>query len=114
MVHHLALNLAYLAYLLLLLNLHEQELFSSLEVFVHETFLVARVTRFVEIVHVELAHERREVVVFKILRKDLLRELVRLVDHEAIAFSIPVDAYVVGYILKTKILDKYLADQTLK
>jgi hypothetical protein len=113
-VHHLALELAYLANLFLLLNLDEQKLFISLEVFVHEAFLVARVTRFVEIVHVQLAHERREVVVLEVLREDLLGELVRFEDHEAIAFGVPVDALVVSWILKTITSINILRYQMLK
>ena len=64
-----------------------------------KNFLIFRVTRFLKVVHVELAHERREVVVFEILWEHLIRKLVWLVDDKAIAVYVPVDSFVVGRVL---------------
>jgi hypothetical protein len=42
----------------------------------------------VKIIHVQLTDKRREVVMFEILRKDRLTELVWLLDHKAIALRL--------------------------
>lgn len=42
----------------------------------------------VEVVHVELADERREVVVLEVLRQDLLAEGVRVLDCEAVTIRL--------------------------
>lgn len=55
-----------------------------------EAFLIARVTCFYKVVHVQLTHERREVIVFEVLRQDFLSELVGLVHHKAVPFVVPV------------------------
>lgn len=43
----------------------------------------------VEVVHVELPNERREVVVLEVLWQDLVTELLGLLDDEAVALSGP-------------------------
>ena len=60
-----------------------------------EALLVACVTRFYKIVHIQLTHKRRKVVVFEILGKYFLCELIRLVYNEAVAFMVPVDTLMV-------------------
>ena len=55
------------------------------KIVVFEALLVFRVTRLGEIIHIQLAHERGEVIVLKVPRKDLLCKLVRAVNHEASA-----------------------------
>jgi hypothetical protein len=56
---------------------------------VNETFLVLSISRLVEIVHVQLAHERREIIVFEILWQDVLCEGVRVLDAEAVRVLVP-------------------------
>jgi hypothetical protein len=64
-----------------------------------EAFLVARVTRLNEVIHVELADKRREVIVLEVLGQHFLSKLIRFVDDKTIAFMIPVDTVVVGRVL---------------
>ena len=52
----------------LLLDLLEKVLFSSLEEVMLEALVILRVTRLREVVHVELTHKRRKVVVLEVAR----------------------------------------------
>jgi hypothetical protein len=54
-----------------------------------ETVLIWIYSGFVEVIHVELSHKWREVIVFKELWKDLLSELIRLLDYKAISCVVP-------------------------
>ena len=85
--------------LALLGDVGQLELLALDERWVAETLLVARVARLDEVVHVQLAHERREVVVLEVLGQHFLRELVGLVDHEAVAVVVPVHSVVVRRVL---------------
>ena len=64
-------------------------LLSTYKVFVFETLAVLSITRFIKVVHVELADEAREVVVLEVSWQDVLCKLVRLIYNEAGARSIP-------------------------
>lgn len=55
---------------------------------------------FMEIIHVELADKWWKVVVFEVLRKNPITELLRLLDDESITISGPGD-----YVLSCKIVD---------
>ena len=68
--------IVHLVFILLLLNFGQHGFFVTLEELMRKNFLIFRVTRFLKVVHVELAHERREVVVFEILWEHLIRKLV--------------------------------------
>ena len=52
---------------------------------------------FVEVVHVQLANERRKVVVFEELRQDGVAELVLINDFEPITFLCPANHFVRGF-----------------
>lgn len=54
-----------------------------------KAFPVLSVARLVEIIHIELAHKRRKVVVFEVLRKHVLGKLVGIFDDKAIALFVP-------------------------
>ena len=58
-------------------------LLSTNEVLVFETLAVLSISRFIEVVHVELANEAREVVVLEVPRQHILCKLIGLVDYEA-------------------------------
>ena len=60
-------------------------LLSTYKILVFETLTVLSITRFIEVVHVELADEARKVVVLEVSREHILCELVGFVDYEASA-----------------------------
>jgi hypothetical protein len=60
-----------------------------------EALLVRVVPRLVEVVHVELAHERREVVVLEVAREDALCKLIRLSNNEAVPYWLAPAYYMV-------------------
>lgn len=64
-----------------------------------EAVLVGVVPCLVEVVHVQLPHERREVVVLEELWKDVLCEFIRLLYDEPIAVLVPADDRVILRIL---------------
>ena len=53
------------------------------KVLVAEALSILCVTRLVEVVHVELAHKTREVVVLEVTRQHFLGKLIGLVHYEA-------------------------------
>jgi len=53
----------------------------------------------VESVHVELAHEGEEVVVFEVLREDLVGQPADALDNEAVSLWTPLDDVRVGRVL---------------
>lgn len=76
----------------LALDLWQEVLFALQKVWVFENLLVASFDfGLVKVVHVKLADEGGKVVVLKVLRQDLIAELLRLLDHEAITFFCPSD-----------------------
>lgn len=64
-----------------------------------EAVLVIIIPCLVEVIHVQLPHEGREVVVLEKLRQDLLSELVGLFDNESISIIVPADDVVVLWVL---------------
>ena len=54
-----------------------------------EALLVLRISCLVEVVHVQLADERGKVVVFKVLRQDLVLEFVYVFNDKAFALVVP-------------------------
>ena len=72
---------------------------SPLEVGVAETLLVRVVTCLVKVVHVQLADEGWEVIVFEKPRKYSLGELVRLSNDETVADVIPADDVIERWLL---------------
>ena len=75
-------------------------LFAFGEKLMFETFLILSIASFGEVVHIKLAHERREVIMLEVPGKDLLSKLVRSVDDEAVARRVPEDSGFVDGILK--------------
>ena len=51
-------------------------------------------------IHVELPHERREVVVLEVLREEFLREIVGLSDHERITALRPSNDFMIFRVLQ--------------
>ena len=64
-----------------------------------EAVFIGVVARLVEVVHVKLSHERREVVVFEVLRQDPVREFIWLFDYEAISRLVPTDYVIATWVL---------------
>lgn len=64
-----------------------------------EAVLVRVVAGLVEVVHVQLSHERGEIVVLEEFWKDLLCEFIRLANYEAVARLVPADNRVILWIL---------------
>ena len=64
-----------------------------------EALLVRAISCFVEIVHVQLTDEATEVIVLEVFWKDLVRELVYLLNYETIALGVPGNNIVGGGIL---------------
>jgi len=64
-----------------------------------EDVLVVVGARFVEVVHVELADERGEIVVLEVAREYLLCEFVGLFDDEAVALRVPSNGPIAGGVL---------------
>ena len=71
----------------------------ALEAHVAEALLVGVVAGFMKVVHVQLAHERRKVVVLEVPRQDALGELIRLPHNEALPVLSPAD-----YMIKRRVL----------
>lgn len=67
-----------------------------------EALLILSVARFVEVVHVQLAHERREVIVLEVFGKHVFSEGVRVFDDKAIALMVPKHSVVVLLVLNKK------------
>ena len=84
---------------ILFVDFGELELFAFNKLGMGKTLLVTRVTCFYKVVHVQLAHERRKVIVFEVLRQNLLGELVRLIHHEAVPVVVPIYRGVIRGIL---------------
>ena len=74
-------------------------LFAFGEKLMFETFLILSIASFGEVVHIKLAHERREVIMLEVPGKDLLSKLVRSVHDEAVARRVPKDSGFVDGIL---------------
>lgn len=74
-------------------------LFASSEVFVAKALSVLCVTRFGEVVHVQLAYETRKVVVFEVSWKHFFSELVCLVNDKGSAWNIPTHSLFIGLVL---------------
>ena len=72
------------------------------EIVMFEALLIFGVSSLSEIVHVELAHEGREVVVLEVSWKDLLSELVGSVDDEASAIWVPENSSLINRVLQGK------------
>jgi hypothetical protein len=53
--------------------------------------LIRVIARLVEVVHVQLANKRREVVVLEVLRQNLLGELIHLLHNEPVSCLVPAD-----------------------
>lgn len=66
---------------------------------VTEALLVLTVARFVEVIHVELAHKAAEIVVFEVLGKHVLGEGVRVLHDEASALGVPKNGVLVSRVL---------------
>jgi len=64
---------------------------AALEAHVGEALLIRVVPRLVEVVHVELPHKGREVVVLEVQGQDPVGELVGLLHDEALAVWAPAD-----------------------
>lgn len=56
-----------------------------------ETVLIGMIPSLMKVIHVQLAHKRREVVVLEVLRKDFLSEFIHLLHNEAITRFVPAD-----------------------
>ena len=72
------------------------------EIVMLEALLIFGISSLSEIVHVELAHEGREVVVLEVSWKDLLSELVGSVDDEASAIWVPENSSLINRVLQGK------------
>jgi len=59
------------------------------EELVIKAFLVLRIPRFMEVVHIELAHERGEVIMFEILWQYILGKGITVFNAKAIAVLVP-------------------------
>ncbi len=82
------------------LNFLQQVLFAANEVFVRKAVLIGVHFAFAEVVHVQLAHEGREGVVFEIERQHGVGELVLLSDYEGVALFVPTDYMFPSFILQ--------------
>jgi hypothetical protein len=87
------------SFFILFADFGKLELFAFNKLRMGETLLVARVTCFYKAVHVKLAHERRKVIVFEVLRQNLLCELVCLIYHETVPVVVPIYRGVIRGIL---------------
>ena len=65
-----------------------------------EAVLIRVVARLVEVIHVQLSHKRREVIVLEEFGEDAFSEIIRLSHDEAIAVLVPADDTVKLRVLK--------------
>jgi len=79
---------------------------ASSEEFMAEFIFFGILFRFVEIVHVQLANKRREVVVFEVFWKNFFREFIYIFYNEGISFLVPGDDIKVCRILEERKSDK--------
>ena len=71
----------------------------SLEVGVAEALFVGVVPRLMKVIHVQLPHEGREIIVLEKSREYLLCELIWLFHNEAVAKVIPANDVIQGRVL---------------
>lgn len=64
-----------------------------------EALLIFSVARFMEVIHVKLAHERREVIVFEILWQYVLSEGVRVFNDKTVALMVPKHSVLVLFVI---------------
>ena len=74
-------------------------LFAPDEVIMTEAVFIGVIPCFMEVVHVQLSHKRRKVVVLEELREDVFCELVWLLHYEAFPVLVPANYIVELWIL---------------
>ena len=95
----LATSLLQILFLLLLGDQSQEVLLSFDKIVVAEALSVLRVPRLVEVVHVELADEAREVVVLEVAWEHLLGELIGLVHDKASSRRVPLNCRLICWVL---------------
>ena len=70
-------------------NFRKEVLFTLDEKFMLKALLVFFVSWLVKVVHVKLAHEWAEIVMFEVLRQDILGKSIRVFHDEAVSFLVP-------------------------
>lgn len=69
------------------------------EIRVHEAVLTHVVPSLVKIIHIQLSHEWREVVVLEKLRQDLISEFIWLSYYKSVAIFVPTYNMITGGVL---------------
>lgn len=67
-----------------------------------EDMLVGVISGFVEIIHIQLPHEGRKVIVFEVLRQNSFSKFIGLFHYEAITCFIPTNDVVILRVLYEK------------
>lgn len=86
-------------FLLLLGDKGEQVFLAANEVLVPEALSVLRVARLVEVVHVQLADEAGEIVVFEVLWQHFIGEFIGFVHDKARSIRLPCHSGFIGRVL---------------
>jgi hypothetical protein len=64
-----------------------------------ETLVIGSIPRFVEVIHIQLSDETREVVMFEVLGKNFVRKHIHLLNNESISFLIPTNDIISCWII---------------